>query len=364
MFLDIVLSLSFVYFATIVACALAARVRLPLDRTRRPTVSIIIAARNEEQNIGRCLDSMTGLSYPPHLLEIIVVDDRSVDATHSIVARYAREHTQIRLVSAAPESGQLRGKTNAVTQGIEASSGDLLLFTDADCTAPPQWVEETVKYYTDDQVGIVAGYTSLQDTSWFAAMQALDWYALFSVASGAIRFGFPVTAVGNNLSVRRKAYDQVGGYRRIPFSVTEDYALFHAITSGTEYAARFPLDKASAIESTPCQNWRELYNQKKRWFTGGRGMEAKYLLMFGVAYIFHLLLAVGVLFVGGQEVWIALGIKVAADVVLVLPAVSTFRRWHLFRSFVAYELYFLVYVIIYPLIVLTGREIVWKERTF
>jgi cellulose synthase/poly-beta-1,6-N-acetylglucosamine synthase-like glycosyltransferase len=124
MVLDILLLSSCLYAAMMLLVAVAAaRARYTHDRSLRPTVSIIIAARNEESNIGHCLESMTRLTYPSHLLDIVVVDDRSTDATSAVVSRYVKQNANIRLIGASPETGHLRGKTNAVTQGIEASSG-------------------------------------------------------------------------------------------------------------------------------------------------------------------------------------------------------------------------------------------------
>jgi 1,2-diacylglycerol 3-beta-glucosyltransferase len=195
-------------------------------------------------------------------------------------------------------------------------------------------------------------------------MQTLDWFALFSVAAGANRLGFPITAVGNNLSVRRAAYDAVGGYEGIPFRITEDYALFHAVTSTTKYKACFPLDPETLVVSEPCKTWRELYRQRQRWFTGGRDMNLQSIAVFGVAWLFHAGLVAGLLVAPGPAVWTALALKVFVDLVLCLPSLFAFRRWELLPAFPAYELYYFLYVLIFPVIVLTGGNVVWKEQTF
>ena len=90
------------------------------------------------------------------------------------------------------------------------------MMTDADCTVPPGWIEETVKYYTDDSIGLVPGFTAIRHRNIFEAIQTIDWFSLFTVASATTAIGFPVTAVGTNFTVRRAAYDAVGGYRRHP----------------------------------------------------------------------------------------------------------------------------------------------------
>jgi cellulose synthase/poly-beta-1,6-N-acetylglucosamine synthase-like glycosyltransferase len=365
MFLDVLLWLSLFYAIQMLALALGTWfARYNSNHAYQPSVSVIIAARNEEGNISRCLTSMSALRYPKEKLDIVVVDDRSTDGTAAIVRQFSAANPTIRLIVAQPESGQLRGKTNAVTQGIEASSGEIIMFTDADCEVQPGWVEETVKYYRDESVGLVAGFTELRAETLFERMQALDWLLLLSIAAGGIRLGFPFTVIGNNLSVRRKAYDAFGGYRKIPFSVTEDYAIFHAVTTQTEYVPRYPLDDKTLILSGPCRSWRELYHQKRRWFTGGRDMEFRHLALFAVTYLYTLLLVVGlpVMWISGQ--WLPLFVKVVSDFLLLMPTLTSFRRWKLLPGFLLLEIYFTLYVLIFPPIVLTRRHVVWKERSF
>ena len=342
----------------------AFRARYPVDLSFRPSVAIIIAARNEEKNIRQCLDSIARLSYPARLLEVVIVDDRSTDNTAQIVREYTARHAHIKLVTAVAGTGNLRGKTNAVAQGIRESKGDIIMFTDADCSVPARWVEETIKYYTNDSIGIVAGFTALRVRRWFDALQTLDWFLLFSVAAATIRLRYPVTAVGNNLSVRRAAYDLVGGYENIPFSVTEDYALFHAVTHSTTYQARFPIDAAALVESDPCAGVGELYQQKMRWFTGGKGMNVGSLLLLLVPYGANVALVISLLWNPSLAVLWAFLAKASVDLFLVLPSVIAFRQLPLLRYFLFFEAYYIAYVLVFPVLVLAGAETVWKERTY
>jgi len=365
MLLDVLTLLALVYLGQMVLFAIGAwKSRYPSNRTLRPSVSIIIAARNEEANIGRCLQSMCRLSYPREKLEVLVVDDRSTDRTADIVSSFPCGSTTIRLIQAHPPTGQLQGKANAVTQGLDSARGEVILFTDADCEVQSGWVEETVKYYVDATVGLVAGFTELKARTQFEKMQALDWFLLFSLAAAGIRLRNPFTAVGNNLSVTRTAYDAVGGYRSIPFSVTEDYALFHAVTAKRKFEARFPRDPATLVFSHPCSTWGQLYDQKKRWFTGGRDMGVKNLLFFSASYLFKLLLVVGLPAMWTAGAWFPWTASAVADLVVLLPALATFRRWNLLSAFFFLEIYLTLYVILYPPIVLAGSAVVWKDRSF
>lgn len=364
MFASVLVTLVMLYAAGIMATALVAWfARQRTTPGKRPFVSVIVAARNEEHNIGRCLESLSRLSWPHELLEVIVVNDRSDDATPAIVSDYASRFPFVTLLSATPGTGHLAGKTNAVTQGIDASRGEIIMMTDADCSVPPSWIEETVKYYTDDSIGLVPGFTAIRHRNLFEAIQTIDWFGLFTVASATNSLGFPVTAVGTNFTVRRAAYDAVGGFRGIPFSVTEDYALFHAVTSHPDYRAVFPMDASALVTSEPCPTWKDLYRQRKRWFTGGKGMDFASMGIFGVIWVMHVLLMTAFVIDPGIALT-ALAIKACADVLLVLPALIRFRQPGLLLVLPFYELYFFAYVVAFPPIVLVHGNVVWKDQKF
>lgn len=343
----------------------AYKARYTANASHRPTVSVIVAARNEEKNLRHCLDSLSRLTYPKEKLEVLVVNDHSTDATSSIIDDFARRFSYIKSLSAiADPSGRLHGKTNAIAQGIEHTSGEIILFTDADCVVQKGWVEETVKYYDTPSVGLVAGFTSLRVRTPFEAIQALDWFVLFSIAAGTNRLRFPVTAVGNNLSVRRAAYDSIGGYRTIPFSVTEDYALFHAITHAGRYVARFPIDARTLVFSLPCESWKQLFDQKKRWFTGGAKMDWKALSLFGVGYVFKALLVLTLVLGDIAHFLVAFALKTFLDAVLVWPALKAFDARQLVGYFLPFEIYYTLYVLLFPPLVIFDRNVSWKEREF
>jgi 1,2-diacylglycerol 3-beta-glucosyltransferase len=363
MFDILLLMLALGYAAVIILFALVAlSIRYPVSASFRPRVAIIVAARNEERNIGRCLDSLLKLEYPAELLDIVIVDDGSTDLTAEIIKSYAERHSHIQLLHAGSPAGHLRGKTNAVARAFDIARGEIVMLTDADCIVPPRWVDETVKYYVDEKVGLVPGFTEIAWQTPFHAMQTMDWFSLFSVAAATTKLGVPLTAVGTNFSVRRSAYDAVGGYRAIPFSITEDYALFHAVTATGRYRASFPLDAGGLVLSEPCRTWRELYGQRKRWFSGGSGMELSVLAVFLPGWALHLLIPAGFLFGHNDAALMALALKLGADFLLALPALIAFRRLSLLWVFPLFEVYFFLYVLIFPPISFLSREVRWKGR--
>ena len=338
--------------------------RFEKDPHYEPMVSVVIAARNEEQNIRECLSSLALLDYPKNKLEIIVVDDNSIDTTSSIMRDFANKHSNIKPLTGKQNVGRLRGKASAIAQGIDVASGEIILMTDADCIVPPSWVRATVQNYTND-IGVVAGLTLLQPTGWFAGMQSLDWAYILAVASAAMALKNPLSCIGNNFSFRRKAYDEIGGYRGIKFSVTEDFALFKAITRNGRWGYRYPLVKESLVFSKACKTLRELYRQKRRWGVGGKDMPISGLMIMAIAFSMHLLFLVG-FFLDLNHFLLLFGIitKLLSDFILLSIPLKKTNQFSQLNYFALFQIYFIAYVVILPFAVFLGGRVVWKGRKY
>ena len=112
-----------------------------------PEVSVIVAARNEEDNILKCLKSLDKLEYPEDKIQIILVDDRSTDKTENIIENFIINKPKFTKIVTKKEIGRLKGKTNALANAVEIATGEIILTTDADCVMVPTWVKTTVSYY-------------------------------------------------------------------------------------------------------------------------------------------------------------------------------------------------------------------------
>ncbi|MDW8465020.1 MAG: glycosyltransferase [Chloroherpetonaceae bacterium] len=191
-----------------------------------PRISVVVAARNEEKNIAACLQSLVALDYPKEQLEIIVADDRSQDRTADIIKQYAAQYPFVKYLLV--EESAIKGKGNAIHQAAVQATGEFILMTDADCVVKPTWAKDTLKYFTDE-TGLVCGITLPSASRAFERIQALNWCYLLATGSAVAAIGFPIGGIGNNFSFRRSTYFEVGGYEKVRFSVTEDFALFQAI---------------------------------------------------------------------------------------------------------------------------------------
>ena len=269
----IVLSIPFVLylaFSLMLRHGLLRKYRI--NQNSKLSVSVIVAARNEAENILTCLQSLANLDYPENLIEIIVVNDRSDDRTEQIINEFIKEKSQFKYFNITKTIPNLSGKASAISQAIEQSQGEIIFITDADCIVPKNWINKTSQYFAD-QVGIVAGFTLLDfSRGFFNSIQNLDWAYLLGVAAGAAGLEIPLTCMGNNFAFRRAAYEQVGGYQGVGFSVTEDFALLKAMAQRTHWKIRFAIDGECLVKTKPMNNWRDFFSQRKRWAVGGQSV--------------------------------------------------------------------------------------------
>ncbi len=227
-------------------------------------VSVLIAARNEEANIADLLQSLTQLNFPHNQLEILIGDDGSTDQTAAIVRGFVQALPHIKLLLIEPATTQLRGKANVLAQLAKHAKGDFLLFTDADITVPPTWVGEMLKYF-DNNVGVVVGSTATIPSSLFARCQGIEWLTVLYFMEFCGRFNIPTTGMGNNMAVSRVAYNAVGGYENIPFSIVEDYALYQVIIQ-KGFGFKHVFNEEILTYTKPPENY---FGQRKRWISGG-----------------------------------------------------------------------------------------------
>ena len=351
------------YFIQLVIFMIGASKKFPrISEPDFPTVSVIVAARNEEKNIHRCLIALDRQIYPEGRLEIIIVDDRSTDSTGKIIDDFIAGKEKFKKLVTNKEIGNLKGKANALANAIEIAQGEVILTTDADCEPVKDWIYTTASYYQKD-VGMVNGFTTQEAKNAFGGMQALDFIYLLTVASGTINLGYPISCIGNNMSYRKQAYLDVGGYESLPFSVTEDSQLLNTIDKLNKYKIIYPLDVKALVNSLPCKNFKELYRQKKRWAIGGINVPLRGYFVMITAFIVNLFMILTPLFF--SPVWLYLAVfKLAIDFFVLYPVHRVLGLTKNLKYFFVFQVYYIIYVLILPFALLKSRKVIWKSRKF
>lgn len=352
------------YFLISTALIIGAKKTFPqLNDEQLPTVSIVVAARNEEENILSCLKSLTELIYPENKIEIIIVDDASSDETLRIVSNFIHGKKIFRVINLQEnKDAKIKGKSRAMSAGISLTRNEIILTTDADCIVNPNWAKTIASYYPDD-VGVVNGFTSQTVEGAFSGMQAIDFIYLLFVASGTMNQSKAVSCIGNNMSFRKKAYEEVGGFENLPFSVTEDFRLLNSIQQLKKYRLIYPLDKNALVVSKPVLTFKELLNQKKRWAVGGIDTPPIGLGLMLWAFLTNLFIIITPLFF--SAVWMYLVIfKISIDLFALLPIHQKLGLQKNLKYFLVFEFYYILYVVFLPLTILISRKVIWKGRKY
>ncbi|OGX84951.1 glycosyltransferase [Hymenobacter glacialis] len=328
-----------------------------------PRVSILIAARDEEAALPRCLASLRALQYPAELLEILVGDDASTDQTAAVAAAAMRGYAgQFRVVSIVDNVGSARGKANVLAHLARAATTDYFFITDADISVPPTWITALLAH-AGPGVGTVTGITAVRGPWLFHQLQDIDWLLSLSLVQVVSDLGRPVTAMGNNMLVTRAAYQATGGYEALPFSVTEDFALFKAVLAAG-FGFQQVFEAAVRADSLPTLTWMALLKQRRRWLRGVEALPLRLRLELLVFSGFWPAL-LGVAWVAGPAA--ALGCWGAKLVVQGAMALVAHRRaglrlpWHLLPLFEFYTLGLTISLIGYRLL---GGAVVWKGRRY
>lgn len=330
------------------------------EKVHEPSVSIIICAKDEESCIEDCIKSLLNLNYPPEKLEIVLVNDRSADKTGEIMKNYSELNNHVKYIQITEVTGKLKGKANALAQALKSATGELIFTTDADIEVNRNWVGEITKYY-EKNTGVVAGFSVIHPKKFSWALQSADWLYLLSVASGGDGIGIPISCVGNNMSYRKKSYDEIGGYESIPYSVTEDFLLLHKIHE-QGYKTKFPVNNDTKNITLPCLSFPQLFRQKKRWAMGGLGVVNMGMFIGLLGWLTGAVLLTGWAYMDLKTYLAVVFSKIVTDCIFLFPPIKEFKMWKIYLYLVFFEIYYASYVIITSFLLAIDRKVIWKDQ--
>ena len=330
-----------------------------------PSISVIVPARNEENNIIRCIDALMKSDYPNDKFEVIVVNDRSTDNTGNIIELYAGKYQNLKAVHVADEkqSLNLRGKPGALQHGINKAKGEYLMMTDADCAVNPNWIKSIAGTFITHKLNLIPAFTLIQGERKFDKIQQVEWIYMHTMASAGIAFNQPLGCYGNNLSIKKDVYEKIGGYENIKFSVTEDLALLQAVHrkfGGVHYLC----DKDSAVTTLPENTLIDYIKQHRRWAVGGLdlGLRAGIFVASSVGiWLAFILSLISGFYMLAAGVFI---FRVVSDSSMILYSMKKLELPS--RSYfwlVPSVIFFMLMELVIPTLII-DKEIKWKGQTF
>ena len=198
--------------------------------TRGKMVSVLIPARDEEKNIGPCLDSLLNQTYANY--EIVVVNDQSTDRTGEILSEYARRYPgRVRAINGEPLPGTgWSGKPHAMQQLSRHARGEYLLFTDADTVHGRQSIAWAVTNMEWHRADCVSGYVFQEmntlgeqfivPATYIMSAMVLPLWLIAALPAPGLSF-----AIGQVIMFRRRAFDSIGGYAKVAEKISDDLAI-------------------------------------------------------------------------------------------------------------------------------------------
>jgi biofilm PGA synthesis N-glycosyltransferase PgaC len=295
---------------------------IPSEKLPATKISVIIAARNEESNIGALLHALQQQTYPRELFEIIVIDDHSEDRTPEIV----RQFRNVKLLSLQDNVANSY-KKKAIETGIAAATGELIITTDADCIPPEEWLKTMAAFKEEKQSVFIAAPVVINcNASIVQIFQALDFMVLQGITGAAVHKNKLTMCNGANLGYEKKVFHAVNGFAGADHIASgDDMLLMHKIWKKYPDRVHYLKSQEAIMSTQPVKTWKAFFSQRIRWASKARLYDDKRILpVLILVYLFNLSFLV--LLIAGfvdHRYWIA---------VLMLWLLKTLVELPFFRS--------------------------------
>jgi cellulose synthase/poly-beta-1,6-N-acetylglucosamine synthase-like glycosyltransferase len=328
----------------------------------KPLVSVLLAVRNEEKNIISCLEALERMDYPKEKIEILIGDDQSEDKTVAVIENFIKGKSWFRLFEIKDNMGMAAAKGNVLAHLARKASGDFFFITDADVKVPATWIRGMLSA-CGTKTAIVSGSALISGDSLLSKCQCIDWITAFGMIHTAMRIGIPVTAVGNNMMVRKAAYNETGGFENIPFSVTEDFDLHEAVRKRRWKNINL-LNHTILTVTQPIIGFGNILQQRKRWMSGAMRLHWLLVFLLSLQALFFPMLAAALFLspLNAVFVWLAKMVFQNIYLFLVLQRVKQSKKviWY----FLLYEIYAATSSFALVIYYFLPLKTVWKGRKY
>lgn len=318
--------------------------------TKLPGLSVIVCARNEEDNLFKNLPAILNQNYPD--FEVIVVNDQSTDESKHIIQAYQKQYPHLRIVELERNKHRKFGKKMPLTIGIKGATHDLLMMIDADCyPATKNWMRRMVENYTEGKE-IVIGFGPYETEKGF-----LNRLIRFDTTMIAITYlsyakrGLPYMAVGRNMSYAKAKFFEVDGFKNHYHIQSGDDDLFMK-DAATKKNVAIEIDPDSFVYSTPKKTWRDWVTQKQRHYTTAPNYRLINKLFLGIfpASMFLMLLSFIILLFNFKWWWIVVGLLLIRYIIYWLINGSLFKKLASHDLFIWFPVLEFVHFVITPFI--------------
>lgn len=332
-------------------------------------ISLIIPARNEEENIAACLDTIINQNYPTHLFEVLVVDDHSTDNTAKIVLSYQEKNVRLIPLKDFIAPGEINSyKKKAIEIAIQQSTGELIVTTDADCIAPNNWLQTIASFYEKSNPEFIVMPVAINCSNRFIEIfQSLDFMTLQGITGASVDKKFHSMCNGANLAYTKKAFIAVDGFKGIDkIASGDDMLLLHKIYTRYPDGVAYLKSIEAIIQTQPVHSVAQFFNQRIRWASKADQYDDKriFVVLLLVYFLNVWILALGVgafFFPVALHLFVLLIAKTIIELLFLFPVAGFFNQIKLLWWFPLAQPFHVLYTVIAGWLGKFGSY-QWKER--
>ena len=349
----------------------------PIDSPAQRSFSILVAFRNEAENLKNLVENLENLEYPNDKFEVLLIDDDSEDDSLEVANILKEEHPNLNLRILSNRPGSLSPKKEAVEKGVREANNDWIMTTDADCSLDPDHLRAYDQFLEKNSSTFVAGpVICSSDGSFLKRFQVLDFLSLQGATMGS--FGAktlgslirPFMCTGANLCYRKDAFLALNGYEGSRHIASgDDVFLLEKMLAHDPERVHFIKSRVATVRTQSEDSWKGLVEQRKRWaaktssYTNGFGKTVAVLVLLA-----NLSLVIGFAFALASALpWAHFGmlflIKINVDFMLLYNASLFFEEREALKSYVSSSLLYPLFSVLIAFLALNGSYR-WKGRSF
>lgn len=332
----------------------------PKTQSQQHPVSVIVCARDEDENLARNLPGVLVQTYPS-TYEVVAVNDNSVDDSKYILQELKKTFKSLNVVELSQEAKLISGKKYPLSIGIREAKHEIILLTDADCVpASEHWIEKMQNGY-DENIEIVLGYGAYHKRK--GLLNKLIRFETFHTALQYLSYalaGIPYMGVGRNLSYKKSLFIRNKGFSSINHIPGGDDDLFINKTA-TKKNTAVVIDPDAITRSIPKTTWGGWLRQKSRHYSTAKFYKPKHKFLLGLyfatQFIFYPLLASAIIFYDWRYVLAVFGIRFLVQAFVLFKTMKKMGEKDLWPWFIFLDMWmFFYYIIFAPALWRTPRK--------
>ncbi|MDX9696288.1 MAG: glycosyltransferase [Bacteroidales bacterium] len=328
-------------------------------------VSIVICARNEEENLKKNLPSFLNQDYPN--FEVVVVNDCSEDDSEIILDQMQKQYAHLKVTTIKPDEKFFHSKKLALTIGIKAAKNEWLLLTDADCYAEsPKWIERMQRKFTE-KTDIVLGYGGFVHEKGFLN-NLIRFDALF-IAIQYLSFAMarrPYMGVGRNLAYKKSLFIKNKGFATHHKLISGDDDLFIKEVA-TKTNTNYEISHESITRTIAKDSFYEWFRQKKRHTTTSKyyKLSTKIRLFFEPfsRILFYILFALSLIWYTEYYPYIlgVFGLRMILQLIIYKVAINHLKEKYLLLPSLLYDIILpFLGIAFYVSNIFSTKQVKWK----